>query len=319
VKRKRPSLEDEQQQLSEAAADPRAHLQRIREALASRRSLVAARAARLIKQHSLDGFDADLQAAFRRFLEDPVKSDPSCNAKLAALEALDYGELMDESIFLEAARLVQLEPAWGPPVDTAVGVRSRALMALGRIGWQELDLLAAELLGDKEPPVRQAALEALAHRGARSGAALALFKLRLRDEDPLVTLAAMNTLLQLAPDWGLRELRPLLDGKDEERELAALALGQSRSEAALPLLLGALEGCAMSEQRAPIYRGLGFHRSDGALEKLLEVIGEAPLPDAKQAIAALSVRRYDPGIVDKVRRAANRDALAEAVEENFSA
>jgi hypothetical protein len=319
VKRKRPSLEDEQQQLSEAAADPHAHLQRVRDALASRRSRVAARAARLVKQHTLDGFEADLQAAFRRFREDPVKSDPSCNAKLAALEALDFGESMDEEIFLEAARLVQLEPAWGKPVDTAVGVRSRGLVALARIGWVELDLLAAELLGDQEPPVRHAALEALAHRGARSGAALALFKLRLGDEDPLVTLAAMNTLLQLAPDWGLRELRPILDGKDEERELAALALGQSRSEAALPLLLAALEGCVMSEERAPIYRGLGFHRSDAALEKLLEVIAGGSLPDAKQAIAALSVRRYDPGVVEKVRRAAGREALAGAVEENFSA
>ena len=319
MKRKRATLEQEQAALARAAADPRAHLEEVRAALGSRRSLVAARAAHLVKQHALDGLEAELQAAFLRFLDDPVKSDPSCAAKLATLEALDYGGSLDEALFLRAARLVQLEPAWGPPVDTAVAVRARGVVALARLGWEELDLLCAELLTDPEAPVRQAALDALGHRGARGGASLALYKLRLGDEDPLVTLAAMSALLLLAPEWGLAELEPLLGGKDEERrELAALALGQSRAEGALPLLLRALEACVQPRERKALYRGIGLHRSDAALEALLGVITGAPPADAREAIAALSARRWDPGVADRVRQsAAGREGLEAALDESF--
>jgi hypothetical protein len=313
MKKPRP----DEERLSRAAADPRAHLDDIREALRSRRSHPCARAAQLVKKHALDGFEADLAAAFERFCENPVKADPSCGAKLACLEALDFGESANEKIFVRAARLVQLEPAWGPPVDTATSVRARGLLALARLGWDDLDLLVAESLTDEHPPVRQAALDALAHRGARAGASLALYKLRRGDEDPLVTLAAMAALLTLAPEWGVEELRARLAG--DECELAAIALGQSRADGALPLLLSALEECVEPARRKHLFRGLGLHRSDRALEKLLQVIAESPLGDAREAVLALAVRRYDPGIVERVRRAAARPALRSVVDEHFSA
>jgi HEAT repeat protein len=211
---------------------------------------------------------------------------------------------------------VQLEPAYGGPADTATGVRARGVLALARIGWEELELLVAELLHDAHVPVRQAALEALQHRGARAGAGLALHKLRLGDEDPMVTLAAMSALLALAPEWGLRELGPRLEGNDSE--LAALALGQSRAEGALPLLLSALEACVEPARRKHLYRGIALVRSDRALETLLQVVTESPLPDAREAIVALAVRRYDPGVAERVRRAASRPQLRPHLDEHFS-
>jgi HEAT repeat protein len=194
---KRITLEDELARLTSVAVAPRSGEQaaRLSAGLRSRRSLVVARAASLIKRHQLAGFESELIAAFERFLRDPVKSDPSCNAKLALLEALDYGESIDEAPFLRAVRHVQMEPAWGPPVDTAASVRSRAILALARVGAREFGLIAAERLGDAESPVRQAACDALAHRGDPAGAPLALFKVRLGDSDPLVLLAAMSALV----------------------------------------------------------------------------------------------------------------------------
>jgi hypothetical protein len=309
VKRSRPDDE----RLTQAAADPRAHLDDIRAALRGRRPHLCARAANLVKKHALDGFEKELTAAFSRFCEE---KDPSCTAKLACLEALDFGESPDEAVFLRAARLVQMEPAWGGPVDTAAGVRARGLMALARLGWEDLDLLVAESLTDEFPPVRQAALEALTHRGARAGAGLARYKLRRGDEDPLVVLAAMTALLTLAPRWGVDELRARLDG--DECELAAIALGQSRAEEALPLLLSALEACVVPARRKYLYRGIGLHRSDGALDTLLGVIAGAPIADAREAIAALAVRRFDPGVAEKVRKAASRAQLRQALDEHFS-
>src|SRR5262245_52736381 len=136
-KRKQQTFEDEQKALAEVANDPRSEEARVRlcAALRSQRSLIVASAARLIKQRCLAGFDGELKAAFERFLDDPVKTDPSCNAKLAAIEALDYAESMDAEPFLRAARHVQKEPAWGAPVDTAAGLRARGVVALARINY----------------------------------------------------------------------------------------------------------------------------------------------------------------------------------------
>jgi HEAT repeat protein len=304
-------------------AEPRSAIgrERILAALASKRSLVVARAANLVKQHRLEDFADALKAAFARFLVDPVKTDPSCPAKLAAIEALDFTDWMDDEPFLTAARHIQLEPAWGPPVDTAAGLRSRAVLALARVGYADLQLLAGELLGDAEPPVRLAALEALALRGARDGAGLARYKMQLGDGDPLVTLAAMNALVQLAPDWALPLLGRLLDGKDEnQRELAANALGQSRSDEALGLLLAALERTALSSDREPLYRAIGLHRSDRALDALLAVIEDGSAADAKAAVAGLGARRFEPGLPARVRAAAKRNDrvdLGAAIDEAF--
>ena len=138
--KRRVSFEEEQHALTEAAASPRSDEARARlvAGLRSGRSLVAARAARLIKEHRLEGFDEELEALFTRLLPDPVKSDPVCSAKLAAIEALDYLESMDPAPFVRASVHVQHEPS-----DTAAPMRARAVLALARIGHDELDLVAA--------------------------------------------------------------------------------------------------------------------------------------------------------------------------------
>jgi hypothetical protein len=322
---KKPSLEDEQRAFSEATQEPESEAARkaIRQALGSKRSLVAARAANLIRRHRLEGFDAELAAAFARFLVDGAKSDPRCAAKLAIAEALDYGESMDEAPFLLAARCVQLEPVWGGLEDTAAGVRARGVVALARIGWTDLPLVAAELLADEASPARQSALEALAHRGERSNAGLVLYKLKLGDEDPLVTLAAMSALLALAPERGLAELRAIVDGDDaDRRELACVALGQARGDDALALLTDALERSVRPEERAAVLRGLGLHRSERALDVLAQVIAERGVADARAAIAALGARRFEPQVVARARKAvaANPRAheLAAALDETFT-
>lgn len=61
---------------------------------------------------------------------------------------------------MTAVRVVQMEPAWGPPVDTAVGVRARGAVGLARIGHRDVPLVMGELLADKQSPVRQAAADA---------------------------------------------------------------------------------------------------------------------------------------------------------------
>ncbi|MDB4966126.1 MAG: uncharacterized protein JWN44_1815 [Myxococcales bacterium] len=313
------TLEAELGALSALVGDPRGEEARaaLLAGLRSKRAPVAARAARLVREHRIDGLEAELKDAFDRFMRDPVKSDPGCQAKLAVLEALDYGESMDSAPFVRAVGHVQLE---GAP-DTAGGVRARGVLALARMGYADFDLIVAQLLTDRLTAVRHAALEGLAHRGDRAGAALAQLKISVGDDEPVVTLAAMSALLVLAPEWALAELRAIVGGKDAEaRELAAVTLGQSRTDGALSVLLSALERCIRSEDREALLRGIGLHRSERALDAMLAVIAEAGPVDAKVAIESLVARRFEPGILARVRSATEaneRAPLAALVDDVF--
>ena len=114
----------------------------------------------------------------------------------------------------------------------------------------------------------------------------------------------MAALLTLAPAWGRERLRALVDGENEQaRELAAVALGQSRSDEALTVLLEALERCTSSDERAPLLRAAGLHRSERALEALLAVIADGNEADSRAAVEALDARRFEPGLAARVEAA----------------
>jgi HEAT repeat protein len=309
-KSKRPALEDALAELGRlGTAGPLATegIARLRAALADARSLVVARAARIVKERTLDAFASDLVAAFERFLTDAVKTDPGCNAKLAAIEALDYTDHADPDPFLAASRHVQLEPAWGRPVDTAAPLRARAVRALARLGHPDLALVAGELLADPDPPVRLAAAEALAHSGDRSAAGLLALMARRGDEDPVAHTAYLCGLLALAPDHGLPRLAAMLSGKDAAlADLAAIALGQSGRDDAAGVLIEFMQSTPLAAERIVAVRALGLHRSDRALDVLLAIVADGPARDAEAAVRALSARRFEPRVSERVRDAVAR-------------
>lgn len=304
-------------ELSRGLIDPPA-LERLHQALLSPHALVVARAARIVKDRRLDGFAPALLAAFERF---QTESDPGCAAKLAAIEALDFADHPDARPFLAAARIVQLEPAWGGAVDVAAPLRARAVLALANLGYPDILLLGGELLADAAAAVRQAAAGALAHSGARAGAGLLLVALGRGEEDPNVLVACMAGLLTLAPDWGLPRLREILLGVDPEmRELAAVALGESNREDALDLLLEFVDTSPLARDRAVVLSAVGLHRSDRAVEALLQTIARGRTPDATAAIHALGSRKFDARLRQRVREAvAERPeaAVAHAFAEVF--
>lgn len=299
--RKRQTLEDELNALVAADARTPGGRKQLELGLSSERQRVVARAATLVRERHVDGLEPQLRQAFDRFLIDGAKTDTGCLAKLAIIEALDGLESTDADFFLKATRIVQPEPAWKTSADTAGGVRARALYALARIGFPDLILLAGEAFSDSQHTVRLAAAEALAHFGVRHGAGLLLLALAEPDEDPLVTLASMSALVSLAPEMGLPRLTSLLRGDDaEQRELAALALGQSNRADALEVLINAIHAAGTSRNREPLFKAMGIHRSDRAIETLLESLGSETEADAQAALEALATRRFEPGVRAKV-------------------
>jgi len=323
ARKKRTSLEEELCELRSLTVGPWTSEfgERLREALSSPRSHVVARAAKIVRERALEGFGPLLVAAFHRFLKDPQKTDPGCDAKLAILEALDVIAHPDPDPFLVAARLVQKQPSWGLPVDTAAPSRARAILALANMGYRDILLLAAELLADPEAPVRQASAEALAHCGDRAAAGLLLLMSYRQEEDPVVQTSYLCGILTLAPDWGMPRLRTLLFGEDPTlRELAAIALGQSGVPEAVDLLVEFYRATPLASERAPALRGLGLHRSEKALEAVLDVVSNGTDQDAREAVKALSGRRFDKLVPERTREAAMRNSeahLEEVLAETF--
>ena len=84
----------------------------LRQFIGDRSNVVVAMAAELVAARSLAELADQLEAAFDRFLVDPLKNDKLCRAKLAIVQALDKVEHRKREIFEKAAKHVQLEPAF---------------------------------------------------------------------------------------------------------------------------------------------------------------------------------------------------------------
>jgi HEAT repeat protein len=310
-KGKSASFETMLAQVGLALRDPRSpeNRERLHEALLRAPAILAARVATSIAERNLDGFEGVLEQTFQRFLEDPVKSDPGCRAKLAALAALDRLESTHVATFIAGTAYFQLEPGFGGPVDTAVGIRARAIVALARIGLSDLPLIAAQLINDPASPVRRAAADAIAYHGERAAAGTVWLKFEQGDDDELVTLACASAVLSLAPEWALQALRPKFFGPDAApREVVALALGEARHPGAIELLFECLDGTVSPQARAVVLRGLALNRSERARVFLLQVIREGNAVEAKAAVAALGVHAHEPGLSERVREAARGNA-----------
>lgn len=282
----------------------RARLEQILAAAAGR---LVAEAAKIIRAQQLPGFDAALAHSFERLIEDGATTDVGCVGKIAVLEALDFAETMDPAPFVGGIHLRQLEAAWGPPIDTAAGVRSRSLRALARIRDSRVLLFAAEHLVDGDDPVREAAADAVAHYGDPAGGALLLLKLKTGDAEYSVLLACMSALLALVPREGLRTASEALRGHDRQLcEAAALALGECRVEEAVELLLGELSAVSTGPWRKTLVTALAVHRSERALAAVMALVASSSVADAEMAVRALRPRMREAAVHERVMAAVQR-------------
>jgi HEAT repeat protein len=268
-------------------------LDELRRALAGRSAHVAAKAAQIAGECELESVVPDLVAAFERFLDNPVKSDPQCVAKAAIVEALQRMAACEPGVYLRGIGHVQLEPVWGGRADSAAGLRG--VSAFG-------------LVADPEPRARVAAARAIGAREDESGIPLLRLKALVGDEDPEVVSECFSALLSLGGGESVEFVARFLDHAAEEtRESAALALGSSRRAEALAVLRRSFEQSPGEPRRRTALLAISMLKRDEALEFLLALVAEAPGPTARLALEALALHRYDDALVVRVRAAAVRD------------
>ena len=273
----------------------------LRRSLGDRSNLVVAAAAAVVSAQGLVELSVDLEAAFDRFLVNPLKDDKLCRAKLAVIQALDKLEHDRPEVFRTAARHVQFEPVWGGQEDSAAPLRAAALFALARIGGSGDLPLLVDSQTDPEKDVRIAAAQALASFGNEAVALLLRLKARMGDREPEVLCECLAGLLTIDPKENFPFVSGFLEiGDPAKCEAAVLALGKSR----LPEAFEALKSCGKraisTGLREQVLLAISMLRLPTAIEYLFELVASDSEDDAIAALFALKIHNYDPRLRQRI-------------------
>ena len=286
-------IEEQLEQLSDLRKVPRAEAAiAIRRALTDRVNLVAAKAANLAAELDIREVIPDLRRAFDRFFDDPVKSDPQCWGKNAIAKALKQLEHREAAPYLRGAAHIQKEPVWGGQQDTAGPLRGICLLALPGCPDIEREHVLRHLVNgmtEVDPAVRADAARSLAEMQGEDCALLLRLKARCGDEEPAVTGQVLESLLAIERREGLAFVKGFLEAGDAIAEEAALAIGGSRLEPGVELLLECWKTARGAEFRQAILRALSISRNESAVEFLQALVAEGRPQDAADARAALEL------------------------------
>jgi HEAT repeat protein len=272
-------------------------------ALGDRHYLVVNRAAEVAGDRLLYDLEPELVTAYRRLLDNPAKKDPNCMAKGAITRALVTLDCQDASFFLAAIRYRQPEPVWGGTVDTAVDLRTTCAIGLVNTSYPRALVALVELLHDPEPNARGGAARAIACTEPLAAEAVLRCKALAGDPEPGVVGDCLAGLLKVAPEESIGFVRGFLDhDRPAIAELAALALGESRLEAALDLLRERWE-CQPLKREADrsLLRAAVIHRSEPAFDWLLSVAERGDRESAELVVVELATYRTNQELRRRLR------------------
>jgi HEAT repeat protein len=314
-----------------------AAVEQLRKALKNRNNFLVSKAAKLVADAEIVALLPEVLEAYERFFVDAAKTDPKCWAKEALAKALVKLEHRGKDEYLRGLRDHQMEASWGPPVDSAGGLRAtcaHALVACPGIPDDELVALLLEALVDKDKSVRVEAARAIGNVGG-TGAALAL---RLRAlmgpvkpdlDTPEVLGAVYGALLSLEGVEAIKLVAAVLEDGDDLSGEAAFALAETRLPEALAVLTARLgeTGLGGRGQKAPDAWFAGVLTSAIAMTRLPEafdfLIGHVER-ESRQAPAALeALGRIAPSAelrarVEKAVNSTGSARLRDAFQEHFA-
>lgn len=261
----------------------------LRKALQHRNNYIVSRAAKLAADLSLPELTPDLAAAFARFLDNPIKTDPQCWAKNAIAKALASLEYQEHEPFLQGMRHIQLEPVWGGTSDTAGNLRGTCALALVQcrdLNSTRLLSLLTELFTDKELPVRVNAARAVEQVG--SDAAMLLLRLRaeLASDEPELLGACYSGVLHLEGPTAIPWATRFLSHQDDAAAEAAIAIAETRTPEAFTALKESFTRSRDPWFRTALLSAIALTRQDEAYNWLLTLI-ESNDDNTKDAHEAL--------------------------------
>lgn len=300
----------------------------LRGLLAHQNNHIAGRAAAVAKEWKAEALIPELRAAFDRFLESPVTSDPGCAAKQPIMDALSMLGCADAEFFLSGARYVQREPVYGGGTrymgprasdwrdpeprgsqDTAAGVRGAAAQGLLNMGYPDAYLELANLLRDPDARTRRMAVECLGDSGAYQAELLLRVSALAGDEEPDVVALALQALMRLAPERSLPFVAQFLRTFNLViAEGAALAIGEARLPESFAILRRALESPGRRSAPVNFLLPIALTRSDDAFDYLLAIVREDREREAMLAIKALAIYAGQEQRVAAVRAAVDARA-----------
>jgi HEAT repeat protein len=304
---KRLSLEEKLAKLKELETNPGSSdvPAELRKALNGPSNVLAAKAAKIAAKLGIKALLPNVADAFERFMTNPVKTDPGCRAKLAAVEALNTLGYEDVQLFLRGIRHIQMEPSFGPPVDTADTLRAACAFALYRLGYPELFNEMAALLADRQSVARRAAVRVLLEAANDTAEAMLRMKVLQGDKEPDVIADCFAALLAISPARSLPFVAGFLIAQDPLTvEDAALALGNSRTDQAFEILRGHWEESSSSQFKKMLLLPIALTRCNKAFDLLINVVEKESPPDAVAALKALAVCANTDKRRDRTRHAA---------------
>ena len=257
----RASIDEQLAALDALPAERAAKIDALQRALRGSHYRVAAKAARLAEDALLYELVPSILDAYSRFLDKPLKTDPSCFAKKAIARALVALDCNDTEFYRRGLQYRQLEPVWGGTADTAVDVRASCAMGLVASGYSRALVELTALLYDPDAAARVGAVRAIACGNPREAELLLRSKVHGGDAEPQVLGECFSGLLDVEPEESIGLVAGYLAHPDEAvRELAALALGESRLDGALAPLQEAWNQ-PVARQRAPAFAAAGCRRA----------------------------------------------------------
>lgn len=265
-------------------------LAQLKSAINGNTSLLAAKAVEVAANLNLYDLIPDMITAFERFMIDGVRNDKLCNAKTTIVDALNKLEYMGDEVFLKGAYYIQMEPAFGKPIDAAVKVRIGCAFGLARIIHPDASYILTDLLIDTQSEVRTAAVKALSYLARTESELLLRLKIHVGDEDPEVMQECFNGLAEMAPERSLDFIAQFLRSSDPAlAQYAALAIGNSRLSRAYDMLREYWDDFPSSATRRMLLLPIALIRSIEAFNFLLDVVRNAEKKTAAEALYALRI------------------------------
>ena len=236
----------------------------------------------------------DLIHVFGELMKNPAKLDLRCEALTAIARTLVLLETPAWTVYLAGIRHVQKEASFGPPVDAAPALRGLCAQGLARMAHPETLWECVRLLVDPEPAARSGAVRAMGETGQPAAELLLRFKTLTGDKNDEVIDECFAALLGMAQERSVAFVAEFLHSNVAGiAERAALALGESRAPAALPLLSQAWEQTPDPEIRRTLLAAIAMLRQDQAVEFLLARVGEESERAAIDALTALTPYAHD--------------------------